>query len=63
MKGLIIDTGVFYALLDKSDTYHQRSQAELKLVIQQDLTLYVSFPVWTYDHHFDIMGVSVWRFS
>lgn len=132
MKGIIIDTGVFYALLDKSDTYHKQAQSELNIVIEKNLTIYVSFPVfletyslllyrlgfmtakafteycdtsvefinpnqkqyllakdkviqypdqkitlvdgmtailsiqmnlpvWTYDYHFDIMGVQVWR--
>ncbi len=46
MKGIIIDTGVFYALLDKSDTYHQQAQSELNIVIEKNLTIYVSFPVF-----------------
>jgi predicted nucleic acid-binding protein len=25
------------------------------------LALRLGTPVWTYDHHFDLMGVSVWR--
>lgn len=45
MKGLIVDTGVFYALLDSDDSYHKQAQAELNQVIRQNLKLYTSFPV------------------
>jgi predicted nucleic acid-binding protein len=33
MKGLIVDTGVFYALLDADDSYHKQAQAELNQII------------------------------
>lgn len=45
MTKIIVDTGIFYALLDKDDRYHQQAQAEMHTAIAQKLSLYAVYPV------------------
>ena len=50
---------------------HRQALAKLKDLPDQRITLFdavlgvmasrLGLPVWTYDHHFDVMQVSVWR--
>ncbi|MFN7963665.1 MAG: PIN domain-containing protein [Thermoanaerobaculia bacterium] len=132
MKGVLADTGPLYALLDPSDSRHQRALREAALADRSGLRVLVCWPtvvethrlalhklgsrvarrwleevtssadllnpraeeyseaasqlrsyedqrislhdsvlaalarrmvvpVWTYDHHFDLLGASVWR--
>lgn len=54
----------------RSDDYFRAAQTvrsfedqPLTLVdaVLAQLSMRLSAPVWTYDHHFDVMGVTVWR--
>jgi len=46
MIGVFADTGIFYALLDHTDTHHQRAQREMQKIIESDAIIYVSFPIF-----------------
>ncbi|GBF53233.1 hypothetical protein N0824_01085 [Microcystis sp. 0824] len=46
MKAIIADTTPLYGAIDTSDQYHSRSQAELRRIESEDLTVIISFPVY-----------------
>ncbi len=63
MSRVVADTGIFYALLDAKDSYHQRAQAEMQKIDATTavLSAKMNIPIWTYDYHFDVMASLVWR--
>ena len=63
MSRVVADTGIFYALLDEKDSYHQRVQSEMQKIDATTavLSAKMNIPIWTYDYHFDVMGSLVWR--
>ena len=46
MSRVVVDTGIFYALLDEKDSYHQRSQSEMQRIVDSNTAIYVPFPVF-----------------
>lgn len=58
-------------LLNPRREHYQEAAQRIKLYPDQDisffdgvlatLSLQLKVPVWTYDHHFDVMRVEVWR--
>ena len=42
MSRVVADTGIFYALLDEKDSYHQRAQSEMKKIVDTNTTVAVS---------------------
>lgn len=58
-----------FVLAERED--HEAASATLRRYPDQDVTLVdavvvamgsrLSVPVWTHDHHFDVVGASVWR--
>ena len=59
------------ALVNPEPEDYRRAIANLKSLPDQKITLFdalvgalsdrMALPVWTYDHHFDVMRVPVWR--
>ena len=43
MSRVVVDTGIFYALLDEKDIYHQRSQSEMQRIVDSNTAIYVLF--------------------
>ena len=40
MSRVVADTGIFYALLDEKDSYHQRAQSEMEKIVDTNTTVY-----------------------
>lgn len=59
------------ALINPSPEDYRQAAERVRHYPDQPITLFdavaavlserLGLPVWTYDHHFDVMGVSVWR--
>ena len=59
------------ALLNPTPDDYRAAAAKVGLYPDQSITLFdatlavvagrLAVPVWTYDHHFDVMAVAVWR--
>jgi len=71
---VLADTGPLYAALDRDDTWHRRAQDDIERLLaytDQPLSLVdavlavvssrLASPVWTFDHHFDVLRAEVWR--
>ena len=64
---LVSDT----ALINPEPEDYRQDISKLRMLHDQKITLYdallavlaarMGLPVWTYDHHFDVMRVPVWR--
>jgi hypothetical protein len=60
-SAVLADSGPLYAAVDPDDAYHPQAQRELFNATLAVLAARLGVAVWTYDHHFDIMRVEVWR--
>jgi predicted nucleic acid-binding protein len=58
-------------LINPTPEDYRQAGARIRSLLDQSITLFdatvatlaarLSLPVWTYDHHFDMMRVAVWR--
>jgi predicted nucleic acid-binding protein len=51
MNGILVDTGPLYAAYDVSDRYHLQAQTEIQAVNQQNLAVFLSYPVFLESHN------------
>ncbi|WP_416666383.1 type II toxin-antitoxin system VapC family toxin [Egbenema bharatensis] len=51
MNGVLVDTGPLYAAYDLSDRYHLQAQTEIQAVNQQNLAVFLSYPVFLESHN------------
>lgn len=59
--GLVNPTSGDYAEASEALTRFDDQPISLFDAVTARLSVVFDYPVWTYDHHFDVMGVEVWR--
>lgn len=70
-RGWLEDVTTGCAVVNPARAHYEAAAARLEPLVDQAITLFdalaaelgahLELPVWTYDHHFDVMGVEVWR--